>query len=114
MLVDVLIVAMTSPGKAQPVEDGEDLVAVRRQADRLHHAGPVMPVTEGCPVEIVVVTVCVLRLTTEIPPAGPGVGDIEIAGRSSTAKPTGSGRRDTVVGVVEQPVVTSSRCRSWR
>ncbi len=41
VLVDVLIVAITSPGKLKPVEDGQHLVAVRGQADGLDHARPV-------------------------------------------------------------------------
>ena len=43
--VEGLIVASTSPGNCQAVEDGEDLVAVRRQADGLHYARAVRRLT---------------------------------------------------------------------
>ena len=69
VLVDVLIVAITSPGKIKPVEDGQHLVAVGRQADGLDQARPVGRLL----VAMVVTTACVVRLTTEIPPPEPAL-----------------------------------------
>ena len=69
LLVEVLIVARTSPGKLQAVEDGEDLVAVRRQADRLDQRR----CRWGLVVAMVVSSVWLLKLTTEIPPPLPAL-----------------------------------------
>ena len=67
--VDVLIVAMTSPGRTQADENREHFVVVRRHADGLDQARPV----RGWLVEIVVITAWVVRLITETPPPLPAL-----------------------------------------
>ena len=100
-LLDVLIVARTSPGKLRPL----------RTARTWSPSGD-MPMDWTTPVplsvwlvEMVLTTVWVLRLTTETPPPVPALATYRSPALPATASATGSWPTVTVAGVAEQPLV---------
>src|ERR1700733_3399492 len=100
------IVAMTSPGNPRPSSTARTSFPSGDSATERTRPVPL----SGWLVEMVVVTACVVRLTTDTPPVldpdVPAFATYRLPTASSTARLTGSPPTGTVLGVAEQPLVT--------
>ena len=101
VLVDVLIVAMTSPGKFRPLRTARTSLP---SGDRPMDWTTPVPF-EGWLVEMVVTTVVGAQADDRDPSPAARIGDVEVARAAATARATGSLPTETVVGVAEHRVV---------
>src|SRR6516165_2766154 len=101
-LFDVLIVARTSPGKLRPCSTASISLPSGDRPMAWTTAAPSRPLTAGLPVEMVAMTACEVRLTTEMPPAPPPLATYRPPALVSTARATGSVPTVTLLGVEPQ------------
>jgi hypothetical protein len=101
VFVEVLMVAMTSPGKLKPLRTARTSLP---SGDSPMDCTRPVPL-EGCVVAMVLTNVWLLKLMTEIPPPVPALPTYRSPAPPDTVRATGSVPTATVFGVVAHDVV---------